>query len=94
MKTGKTYLYDIKVVANFVREDLDGGVSETLANRENTIHDRLRTIIASADPKDLNEPGLEALRRQIKHTLEEILETEDVVKEILIPQCTPFRTDL
>lgn len=93
MKTGKTYLYDFTVVATFKQEDLET-VKEELAKREHMINDRLRTIVATSDPKDLNEPGLETLRRRIKHKLEAIFESEDLVQEVLIPKCTPFRTDV
>ena len=93
MKTGKTYLYDFTVVATFKQEDLDA-VQERLLKREHMINDRLRTIIAISDPKDLKEPGLEILRRQIKVELETILDSKDIIQEVLIPKCTPLRTDV
>ena len=92
-KTGRTYLYDLKIVASLKRANLEAVRSE-LTSRENAVHDEVRTIIASADPKDLNEPGLETLRRQVHQVLKEMLGDEDLVTDILIPRCTPYRTDL
>ena len=64
-----------------------------LDNREATIHDRLAKLVRSADPRQLEEPGLETLRRQIKHEMEQIVGQEGFFKEVLIPKCTPFRAD-
>jgi len=59
------------------------------------IQDRIRTIIAQSDPEKLSgglEPGLETLRRQVKYQLDEIIGPE-MIDEVLVPRCIPFRTD-
>jgi len=39
-----------------------------------------------------SEPGLETLRRQMKHQLDEII-GEGMIEEVLIPRCIPYRQD-
>ena len=59
------------------------------------IKDRVRTIIAQNDPEKLgggSEPGLETLRRQVKHQLDGII-GEGLIDEVLIPKCIPIRSD-
>src|ERR671912_184085 len=91
---GRTFLYDVSVYVVTKSEYADK-VKETLKAREALIKDRVRTIIAQNDPEKLgggSEPGLETLRRQVKHQLDEIL-GEGMIEEVLVPRCIPFRTD-
>jgi len=86
---GHMFLYDIQVVAK-VSEKNKEKASGLLTEHAAEIQDRIRTIIASSDKKTLDEPGLETLRRQIGYQMEKDI-GEDVIKELLIPQCTPWR---
>jgi flagellar basal body-associated protein FliL len=88
---GHLFLYDLQVVAK-VDEKNKVKVTELFAERKAEISDRIRTIIASSDPKSLEEPGLETLRRQIGYQLEQDL-GKSLLKELLIPKCTPFRAE-
>lgn len=88
---GVLYLYDLSVVAKVAEKNKDK-VTELLAARDAQIHDRIRAIVASTDPKALTEPGLETLRRQIAYQLEQDMGKE-LVKEVLIPKCTPIRME-
>lgn len=90
-QTGRLFLYDLAVVAK-VGEKQKTKVEELLKERQAEVKDRIRTIIASSDPKSLQEPGLETLRRQLSYQLEEDL-GHDLIKELLIPKCTPFRAE-
>ncbi|MFN4242040.1 MAG: flagellar basal body-associated FliL family protein [Tepidisphaerales bacterium] len=93
--SGRRFLYDVAIVA-LVRNDNKAAVEELFKTRESMIKDRVRTIIAQSDPSKLgggDEPGLETLRRQIKHQLTEIAGREGLIEEILIPRCIPFRVD-
>ena len=90
--TGKLYLYDLEVQA-VVEQGHRSQVEAVLANRKATIEDRLAKIIRAADQQQLQEPGLETLRRQVKYELEQIAGQEGLIKEVLIPKCTPFRAD-
>jgi flagellar basal body-associated protein FliL len=92
--TGRTFLYDVSIYL-VTREEHKDKAKQTIAEREATIKDRIRTIVAQSDPDKLgggSEPGLETLRRQIKYQLDEIV-GEGMIDEILIPRCIPYRAD-
>jgi len=89
--SGKLWLYDMQVVAK-VSEKHKEKVTALFTERESEIRDRIRTIVASSDPKSLAEPGLETLRRQIAYQLEQDIGKEQI-KEVLIPKCTPIRAE-
>ena len=93
-QTGRMLLYDLSVFV-VVRSESETQVKDTIAARKALITDRIRTIIAQNDPEKLgggSEPGLETLRRQVKHQLDEIV-GDGLIEEVLIPRCIPFRTD-
>ena len=90
-QSGKLWLYDMQVVAKVSDKDKEK-VTGLFAEHESEIRDRIRTIIASSDPKSLAEPGLETIRRQIAYQLEQDV-GKDLVKEVLIPKCTPIRAE-
>jgi flagellar basal body-associated protein FliL len=93
-RDGRTFLYQVKIVVA-TRAANEEKVKALIKEREALIRDRVRTIIAQSDPDRLGggkEPGLETLRRQVKHQLDEIV-GEGVIDEVLVPDCIPFRTD-
>ncbi len=90
-QSGRLWMYDMQIVAK-VSEKKKEKVTALLTERESEIRDRIRTIVASSDPKRLAEPGLETLRRQIAYQLEQDIGKE-LVKEVLIPKCTPIRAE-
>lgn len=93
-QNGRRYLYDVSVFIT-VRGELEQKVKDALKQREVMIKDRMRTLIAQMDPEKLgggSEPGLETLRRQVKSQLEIII-GDDMIDEVLVPKCIPFRAD-
>jgi len=88
---GALYIYDLQVVTT-TEDENKKTLKDLFDEREASIRDRIRTIVASADPKTLGEPGLETLRRQIAYQLEEAV-GKGLIKEVLIPRCTPMRGD-
>lgn len=93
-KRGRTFFYDVVIVA-VVKGSNQERVTKTIEQRKALITDRVRTIIAQSDPEKLgggSEPGLETLRRQIKYQLDDIV-GQNVIEEVLVPRCLPFRTD-
>ena len=65
----------------------DVGLVENLAEEKRArIDDRMRYVVRSAALRHLNEPGLETIKRRIKHELEELFEAEGLIKEIFIPE--------
>jgi len=92
--SGRTFLYDVSIYLVTKHEHAES-VKQTIKDREALIKDRVRTIIAQSDPEKLgggSEPGLETLRRQVKYQLDEII-GEEMISEVLVPRCIPFRTD-
>ena len=92
--SGRTFIYDVSIYV-VTKSEFDAQVRDTIKEREALIKDRVRTIIAQNDPEKLgggSEPGLETLRRQVKHQLDEII-GEGMVDEVLVPRCIPIRTD-
>jgi flagellar basal body-associated protein FliL len=92
--SGRTFLYDVSIFL-VTKNEYAEQVKQTIKDRDALIKDRIRTIIAQSDPEKLgggSEPGLETLRRQVKYQLDEIV-GEQMVTEVLIPRCIPFRTD-
>lgn len=93
-QTGRTFLYDVHLYISAKAEHKER-LEQTIKDREATIKDRVRTIIAQSDPEKLGggvEPGLETLRRQVKFQLDELL-GEGLIEEVLIPRCIPYRTE-
>jgi flagellar basal body-associated protein FliL len=93
-QSGRTFLYDVSIYV-VTKAEFAERVKTTIGEREALIKDRIRTIIAQSDPEKLgggSEPGLETLRRQVKYQLDEII-GEEMVGEVLVPRCIPFRTD-
>jgi flagellar basal body-associated protein FliL len=86
--SGRQYLYDLQVVVK-VSDKNKPKVAELFSERDAEIRDQVRTIIASSDPNSLTEPGLETLRRKISYQLEQVI-GKDLLKEVLIPKCTPI----
>jgi flagellar basal body-associated protein FliL len=92
--SGRLFLYDVSVYVT-VKTEFKERVEAALKDREATIRDRARTIISQCDPEKLgggSEPGLETLRRQMKHQLDEII-GDGMIEEVLIPRCIPYRQD-
>lgn len=92
--SGRTFMYDVQIFAA-VKGPNKEKVETAIKERGALIQDRVRTIIAQSEPDKLgggSEPGLETLRRQVKHQLDEIV-GEGLVDEVLVPRCIPFRTD-
>ena len=92
--SGRTFLYDVSIYV-VVKGDQGEKVKADLESRKALISDRVRTIISRTDPEKLNgekEPGLETFRRQVKFQLEEILGA-DLIEEVLVPRCIPFRAE-
>ncbi len=92
--SGRTFLYDVSIYL-VTKQEFGEQVKQTIKDRDALIKDRIRTIIAQSDPEKLgggSEPGLETLRRQVKYQLDEII-GEEMISEVLVPRCIPFRTD-
>jgi flagellar basal body-associated protein FliL len=98
--SGRTFLFDVAIYAS-VKGDNEEKAKSAIEQRKALISDSVRTIIAQSDPEKLNgakDPGLQMLRRQVKFRLEEILQDDkslpkDMILDVYVPKCTPFRAD-
>jgi flagellar basal body-associated protein FliL len=91
-KTGRVFIYHLTVFAE-VDTQHAARLERVLQHRRNTVEDRFSQVIRGCDPKYLDEPGLETVRRQFKAALEQVLGAQVPIKEILIPQFSKSRAD-
>ncbi len=85
MMAGKLVTFHIRVSALVALADLDR--AETLARAKRArLEDGVNTVIRSAELKHFNEPGLETIRRRLKHEFDKIFGDNQLVKGVLIPQ--------
>jgi hypothetical protein len=91
-RSGRVILYQmsiyVEVDAEYMRD-----IDELIENRINTIDDRLSQIVRASDPKYLEEPDLNTIRRQFKTTLEDIFGEKELINKILLPQFSSNRAE-
>jgi flagellar basal body-associated protein FliL len=90
-KSGRLFMFDLGVVVTVEEQNKDK-VTALFTERDAEIKDQVRAIIASSNFESFDEPGLETLRRQICYQLEQDI-GKDLIKEVLIPKCTPIRAE-
>lgn len=93
-QNGRRFIYEVAFVA-LVKADAEAKVKDAIKAHENQIKDRVRTIVAQMDPEKLgggSEPGLETLRRQTRKQLDIII-GDNMIDEVVVPKCNPFRAD-
>ncbi len=83
--SGKLILFQMRTSALIAAVDLEN-VTTLLESKGGRIRDRINFVIRSADPKHLNEPGLETIKRRIKNELDRLLGDERLIKEVLVPE--------
>ncbi len=66
-------------------EDFERAQKLTEAMKDR-LHDRVNIVVRGASQRDLNEPGLETLRRQLKTEFNQMFKDETLVVEVLIPE--------
>lgn len=83
--SGKFITLQIKVSALVGSDDEE--LAKGLAkDKRARIRDRVNYVIRSAQINHLNEPGLETIKRRLRHELDLLLEVEGLIKEIVIPE--------
>ncbi len=83
--TGKLITLRIRVSALVASPEAERAKQLVEANKAR-INDRVNVVIRSSEPKELNEPGLETIKRRLKHELARVLGDEQLIQEILIPE--------
>lgn len=87
----RAMLYNVRVVVRVHHENLTR-VEEFVKGRAGTVEDTIGRVIRSADERHLAEPGLETLKRQVRHELGKLLGDEELIEQVLIPDCMPMPT--
>ncbi len=82
---GKLIVCHIRVSALVAAADLERTRALVLA-KQARLEDCVNTVIRSAEPKHLGEPGLETIKRRLKHDLDVIFGDEKLVQKVLVPQ--------
>jgi len=83
--SGKFVSFQIRVSGLVAAADADLA-RQLVKARQARINDRVNYVIRSAELPHLSEPGLDTIKRRLKHELSAALETEGLIKEILIPE--------
>ena len=91
-KSGRTFLFEVNVAVR-VNSEAKENVSKKLADNQSLISDRIVRIIRSAELPQLEEDGLETIRRQIKYALDSVVGDETAIAQELIPRYIKFRAD-
>jgi flagellar basal body-associated protein FliL len=91
-RSGHNVIYDMKVYGRVSGASADK-VQKLFEDKKASIEDRLAKVIRAADPQYFKEPGLETLRRQIKHEVDAALGDANSVQEILIPSLMWYSAD-
>ena len=87
----RAMLYNVRVVVRVHHENLTR-VEEFVKGRAGTVEDAIGRVIRSSDERHLPEPGLETLKRQVRHELGKLLGDEELIEQVLIPDCMPMPT--
>ena len=82
---GKLITFHLKVSV-LVRRENQEQVQKLVEEKKGRLQDRVNYVIRSAQLKHLNEPGLETIRRQIKHEFDSIFGDDELIVAVLIPQ--------
>ena len=82
------------VISALVSPENTERMGKLMEKRRDTVQDRIQFVVRGADPKHLNEPGLETLRRDIKAELGKVLGDDELIVDLLIPQILQTRSNL
>lgn len=82
--TGKLISFQVQVVVLVAPGELERAREIAKAKRER-FRDRINFVIRSAEPQHLDEPGLETIRRRLKHEFDRLLDDRKLIKEVLVP---------
>ena len=88
-RSQRTLVYDLTVFV-VVSSDKEPQFKPLLEKRRETIRDRFTRIIRAADPARFQEPDLATLRAQFKQEMNQVLGSNDMVQEVLIPSIMSF----
>jgi len=82
---GKLITFHIKVIGLVSAED-QTRATELVEAKKARLEDGVNIVIRSAEPKHLNEPGLETIKRRLKYEIGRVFGDDELIKDILLPQ--------
>lgn len=85
LTSGKLISIDIRVTALVIAEDLEE-IEKMVRAKRARLEDGVNSVIRSAELKDINEPSLATIKRQLKFRFDRILDNPELIKQILIPR--------
>ena len=83
--SGRLVNFKLRVSALVLLTD-EAKAAELLEANQSRITDRINFIIRSAEPHHLAEPGLETIKRRMKHEIDAIVGDQHLIREVLIPE--------
>lgn len=83
--SGKFLTFHIRV-SGLVEAKNREAVQEMVRSKQARIDDAVNVVVRAAEPSELNEPGLETLRRRLRYELGRIFGDELMIRQVLIPQ--------
>ncbi len=83
--SGKFISFHLRVSA-LVDADKEEESKKLVSAKRARIRDRVNFVIRSVEPKHLNEPGLETIKRRIKFELSRLFDNPELIRDVLIPE--------
>lgn len=83
--TGKFITFHIRVLALVAVADVERA-ENIVRNKRARLEESVNTVIRSSDPKHFKEPGLESIKRRLKHEFDIIFGENQLIRDVLIPQ--------
>ena len=83
--SGKFITFHLRVSVLVAAADVEQVEKMVKAKRARLL-DRINFVVRSADPRHLNEPNLETVKRRLKHEFDRIFGDEELIEAVLIPQ--------
>ncbi len=84
-KEGRMYFYNIRVSV-LVRQDQLERLTKLVETRRSRIDERVNVVVRSAEPKHMNEPGFESLKRRFRAELSELFGDDKLILDVFIPE--------
>ena len=82
---GKFVTFHIRVSALVAAADVERAEG-IVRNKRARLEDAVNTVIRSSEPKYFKEPGLESIKRRLKHEFDIVFSDNQLIRDVLIPQ--------
>jgi len=83
--SGKFLTFQIRV-SGLVDPKNKAAIKDMVRARQARIDDAVNVVMRAADPEELNEPGLESIRRRLRHEFGRVFGDAQLIQQVLIPQ--------